>query len=423
MQGLPQLPTLKMPACLLPSPAGPCVSTDTACSSSLVATHLAHKGLLLEECSAAVAAGSNIMLLAGTTAAICQLQALSPVGRCKTFEASADGYGRGEGVAALVLRRQAAMELQALSATGAMYAVVRGSAVNQGGRSSGLTAPSGPAQTSLLSAALASGGLPAAQLGVVSVHGTGTPLGDPIEVGALSRALPGGPGSRGVTLLSNKSCYGHTEGAAGITGLLLSMAALHNQAAPEVMHLRSLNPYVAAAMGEWGAARRDAGVRALRQTAPTGSLQQLAGTSSFGMSGVNAHMLVSQAGDLAPAEPQVGSLAGARPALWGTVPSLHSVRTSCHRFPGMAAQPAPRARAAAHAVACGGGCWRYHCLQLLAGQQPPGIPAGLSAVRQVLPARGCLAGNGSRRGSCRSRRQRSATAAAAAGWRCRSGAC
>ena len=147
------------------------MSTDTACSSSLVATHLAHKGLLMEESNLAVAAGSNAMLLAGTTAAICQLQALSPVGRCKTFDSSGDGYGRGEGFAALVMRRAALVG--GLPSNGTSYAVVRGSTINQGGRSSGLTAPNGPAQTALVKAALASGALPASQLGLVSIHGTG----------------------------------------------------------------------------------------------------------------------------------------------------------------------------------------------------------------------------------------------------------
>ena len=313
-------------------PAGPCVSTDTACSSSLVATHLAHTGLMLEECGTAVSAGSNIMLLAGTTAAICQLQALSPVGRCKTFEASGDGYGRGEGVAAVVLCRQQHNISSTSSSggtSGSAYALLHGSAVNQGGRSSGLTAPNGPAQTALVRTALAAGRLAASQLGLVSVHGTGTPLGDPIEVGALAQALRGSGiiDSGAATLASNKACFGHTEGSAGITGLLLAVTALHREAAPEVRHLRSLNPYVANALGDWSrssgggsgsgsTSTSSSAVRALRQNAPimlansgdSGSSQaaKLAGTSSFGMSGVNAHMIVGRgAGSIAtaPAHP------------------------------------------------------------------------------------------------------------------------
>lgn len=196
-------------------------------------------------------------------------QALSPVGRCKTFEASADGYGRAEGVATLMLCRQQLAQLQHPRTSETPSVIVQGSSVNQGGRSSGLTAPSGPAQTALVRTALASGSLSTSQLCMLSVHGTGTPLGDPIEVGALSLAMSGtsSGGIAAVTLLSNKSCFGHTEGTAGITGLLLSVAALHKQAAPEVMHLCNLNPYVAAALGDWLRTRQraalNAGVRAL----------------------------------------------------------------------------------------------------------------------------------------------------------------
>lgn len=231
-------------------------------------------------------------------------QALSPVGRCKSFEASADGYGRGEGVAALVLRRLQPARLTDVSTGDNIYAAIRGSSINQGGRSSGLTAPNGPAQTALIRTALQSVGLSAARLRVISVHGTGTPLGDPIEVGALSQALPKNghkvtKNDAPVTLLSNKSIFGHTEGTAGIAGLLLSVATLQNQAVPQVMHLRSINPYVSTAMEDWSTTPNAVFARALRQTAPTiqreGNL--VAGTSSFGMSGVNAHMLVSTTGD------------------------------------------------------------------------------------------------------------------------------
>lgn len=129
---------------------GPCVSTDTACSSSLVATHLAHSGLSLGETSLAVAAGSNVMLHCGTTNAICQLQALSPVGRCRTFDAAADGYGRGEGIAVAVLAPRGWVTAAPGAAVQHPYAVVRASATNQGGRSGGLTAPNGPAQSALI---------------------------------------------------------------------------------------------------------------------------------------------------------------------------------------------------------------------------------------------------------------------------------
>ncbi|KAK9803914.1 hypothetical protein WJX72_004698 [[Myrmecia] bisecta] len=284
---------------------GPCVSTDTACSSSLVATHLAHKGLVLAEAEAAVAAGVNIMLLAGTTAAICQLQALSPVGRCKSFDASGDGYGRGEGFAVAVLQdAQHAQRSAAYGQLGNALVIIAGSAVNQDGRSSGLTAPNGPSQTALVYAALACGSLFAAQVGSVSVHGTGTPLGDPIEVGALGQALShsrahagsgAAPAAAAVSLLSNKACFGHTEGAAGLTGLLLAVGALAEAAAAPIMHLRNVNPHVMAALSDWKRGR-DLCARLPRQ--PEGAKRPglAAGTSSFGMSGVNAHVLLTPSG-------------------------------------------------------------------------------------------------------------------------------
>ena len=212
------------PAALLA--AGPCISTHTACSSSLVATHLAHTGLLNREASAAVACGVFMVLLPGTMSGISQLQALSPAGRCKSLDASADGYGRGEGCVAAVL--QPALEADAAGA----LALVRATLVNQAGRGSSLTAPNGPSQTALVASALAAAGVSSAALQYVALHGTGTPLGDPIEVAALGQALSHGPGAaclHPVALGSVKSCYSHTEGAAGLTGALLAVQAMHQQ--------------------------------------------------------------------------------------------------------------------------------------------------------------------------------------------------
>lgn len=241
------MPTAICPASLL---QGPCVTTDTACSSSLVSAHLAGTAVAQRECGAAVAAGVNALLSSKTHVKISALQALSPVGRCRTFDVAADGYGRGEGFVAAVLVPQ-------LDSSAGLLAVVHGSAVNTAGRSSGLTAPSGPAQQKLLVAALAAGRLSAADVSYLAVHGTGTPLGDPIgaleltlllsfclhalcclpkgdalsvltaclsvflraaEVGAIGGALSSGahqPAGQVIPLGSNKSCYGHTEGAAG----------------------------------------------------------------------------------------------------------------------------------------------------------------------------------------------------------------
>lgn len=278
--------------------AGPCLAVHTACSSSLVATHLAHAGLLTGEVSYAAAAGVQLVMLPGTMSAISALSALSPVGRCKMFDASGDGYGRGDGCAVAVLR--CCTEERPPAAKTSM-AVLRATIVNQDGRSSSMTAPSGPAQSALVSAALARAAAAPEEVSSVAVHGTGTPLGDPIETGALGAAL-GSPGTtrqhlRAVALVSAKSCYRHTEGAAGLTGLLLATQVVGHKAVPPVMHLRATNPHVESSFADW---QKTYGLAASvpRAAAPSpsdGTVEapcQLAGTSSFGMSGVNAHALL-----------------------------------------------------------------------------------------------------------------------------------
>eukprot|EP00887_Chlorella_sp_A99_P003342 scaffold26.g3342.t1 len=278
--------------------AGPCLAVHTACSSSLVATHLAHAGLLTGEVSYAAAAGVQLVMLPGTMSAISALSALSPVGRCKMFDASGDGYGRGDGCAVAVLRCRTEERPPAAKTS---MAVLRATIVNQDGRSSSMTAPSGPAQSALVSAALARAAAAPEEVSSVAVHGTGTPLGDPIETGALGAAL-GSPGTtrqhlRAVALVSAKSCYGHTEGAAGLTGLLLATQVVGHKAVPPVMHLRATNPHVESSFADW---QKTYGLAASvpRAAAPSpsdGTVEapcQLAGTSSFGMSGVNAHALL-----------------------------------------------------------------------------------------------------------------------------------
>lgn len=306
--------------------AGPCVSTDTACSSSLVAAHQAHKGVLAGEAVAAVAAGVNAMVLSITTASIAGMGALSPVARCKTFDASADGYGRGEGFAVFVL----APAQHAQQAT----AVVRGSAINQDGRSSGLTAPNGPSQTTLIRDVLISAGVKAQDVAYLALHGTGTPLGDPIEVNALGQAFrqPRGSTRSPLVLGSVKSCFGHTEGAAGLTGALLAVQALHHKDTPAIMHLRNMNPYVDSALGDWG---KRAGMQAsvARQLGAQPSIapragEVAAGTSSFGMGGTNTHLLVAVP---SPKESGLGTTrlsAMQRVKLWPAPPPSHFLVTA-----------------------------------------------------------------------------------------------
>ncbi|KAK9866518.1 hypothetical protein WJX84_000275 [Apatococcus fuscideae] len=220
-------------------------------SSAIIGHGLSFLGLAAGQTEAAVAGGVNIMLEPRTTARICLLQALSPVGRCKTFDATGDGYGRGEGFAVAVLR---GWQEDGHPAEGSQIpaAIVKGSAVNQDGRSSSLTAPNGPSQQALVASCLQEANLDAAAVALVAVHGTGTPLGDPIEVGALGGVLKAnGPGPHSLTLSSNKACYGHTEGTAGITGALLALTSLQQHTCTPILNLRILNPYVEAAFSDW----------------------------------------------------------------------------------------------------------------------------------------------------------------------------
>lgn len=215
---------------------GPCIPTDTACSSSLVATHLARESLINRNCARSVVGGANLLLSWSTMAKICSLNALSWDGRCKSFDSSADGYGRGEAVTVITLENECTRPI----------AAIFGTAVNSCGRSSGLTAPSGPSQQYLISTIMVSVGMTGREVSSVSVHGTGTALGDPIEVGALINALSTATDDirSDVPLLSNKSCYGHTEGTAGLSGLLLSISSLSQSIAPPVINLRNLNPHL-----------------------------------------------------------------------------------------------------------------------------------------------------------------------------------
>jgi hypothetical protein len=280
--------------------SGPCVSTDTACSSSLVAAHLGAKGLQAKEVQRAVAAGINLIMSPTTTVALCTLQALSPDGRCKTFDSSADGYGRGEGCIVMMLHAVTNYSYDD-STTPSERIILKSTVLNQDGRSSSLTSPNGPAQAALIRTAMHGGTLTAgytpALLSYIAVHGTGTALGDPIEVNALSLATSdqhkNGSNTWSVNLGSVKACNGHTEGAAGLSGLLLATSALCHGAALPLMHLRQVNPYVESSLMSWTNQGRPMAMLP-RQLMPcsTRLSDGLAGTSSFGMSGVNAHAIL-----------------------------------------------------------------------------------------------------------------------------------
>lgn len=259
---------------------GPSLVTDTACSSSLVSLHLAVQHLRLGLCDAAIAGGVNMVLLPETMVALSQARMLAADGRCKTFDAAADGYGRGEGAGALVLKRLS----DAVREGDQVWAVIRGTAVNHNGPSSGLTVPSAQAQRALIQEALRDARLEAHQVGAVEAHGTGTSLGDPIELRALQEAY--GQRDEPLRVASIKTNVGHLEAASGVAGVIKMALMLHHRTLVPHLHLREPNPRV-----NWEALnlRVPVTVEPLTATVARGAV------SGFGVSGTNAHVILEEA--------------------------------------------------------------------------------------------------------------------------------
>ncbi|WP_437310875.1 SDR family NAD(P)-dependent oxidoreductase [Sorangium sp. So ce388] len=270
---------------------GPCLVVDTACSSSLVALHLACQSLRQGESSMALAAGVNLLLSPHASLMVARGQALAPDGRCKSFDARANGFVRGEGCGVVVLKRLS----DALAAGDRVLALVRGSAVNQDGKSTGLTAPNVLAQQALLRQALADARLAPADVDHVEAHGTGTALGDPIEMEAIKAVYGRGRAEdRPCVVGAVKTNIGHLEAASGIAGVIKTVLALEHEAIPPLLHLRRPNPRLSldgapialpTALRPW----------------PARGEPRRAGVSSFGVSGTNAHVILEE--PPAPAEP------------------------------------------------------------------------------------------------------------------------
>ena len=265
---------------------GPSVSIDTACSSSLVAIHNAIQSLRRSESDVAIAGGVNLILRPDVTVALTKSHMLAPDGRCKAFDARADGFVRGEGCGMLVLKRLT----DAQAAGDRVIAVIRGSACNQDGRSNGLTAPNGPSQEAVLRDALLDAQLEGRQVGVVEAHGTGTSLGDPIEVRALAKVL-GAHRDATIPLVvaSVKANIGHLEASAGVAGVIKMALSLQHGLVPAQQHFRTPNPFI-----PWD----EIPVRvptALEPWPGTADGVRVGGVSSFGFSGTNVHMLLEAA--------------------------------------------------------------------------------------------------------------------------------
>jgi acyl transferase domain-containing protein len=264
---------------------GPVLQLDTSCSSSLLSVHLACQSLRHQECHLAIAGGVNLILSPENTIEFCKLKALSADGRCKTFDCSADGYGRGEGCGIVLLKRLS----DALSNGDRILGLIRGSAVNHDGQSNGLTAPNGAAQEQLIRQALVNARVNPEHIQYVETHGTGTVLGDPIEVMALAKVLGEGRSADSPLLIGSvKTNVGHLESAAGITSLIKVILSLQHQEIPPHLHFQTPNPYI-----PWS--QLPIAVPQVLTPWRSEARPRLAGVSSFGMSGTNVHVVIEEA--------------------------------------------------------------------------------------------------------------------------------
>ncbi|MCW7541032.1 type I polyketide synthase [Aquabacterium sp. A7-Y] len=277
---------------------GPSFTVDTACSSSLVATHLGCQALWNGECDVAVIGGVNVMLRPEMTILECKGGFLSSDARCRTFDASAGGYVRAEGAGVVVVRPLSA----ALAAGDRIVALIRGTGINQDGRTSGITVPNGEAQEALIAEVCATAGVAPAEIGYVEAHGTGTQVGDPIEAQALGHAIgqrqaDGSP----VWVGSVKTNMGHLEAAAGVAGLMKTALCLYHQQLPPHLHLQTPNPKI-----DFDAL----GLRVPRAVEPLSPQQgRYAAVNSFGYGGTNAHVILERAPDM-QALPRPAAAAG-----------------------------------------------------------------------------------------------------------------
>jgi len=272
---------------------GPSMTIDTACSSSLVSVHLACQSLTTGESSLAIAGGVNLILAPEVTIILSQMGLISRDGRCRSFAAGANGYVRSEGCGIVILQRLSDAQRERRS----ILAVIRASAVNHGGTTNGLIAPSGGAQQAVIRRALDSAGLRAGDLSLIEGHGTGTPLGDAIEWRALRAVMSAdGANERSCAVGSIKSNIGHAESAAGIAGLIKVILALGHATIPASQYASDPNPYLRSERGPLVLAAES-------RPWPSLGAPRRAGVSAFGVGGTNAHLVVEEAPERPAAAP------------------------------------------------------------------------------------------------------------------------
>ncbi|MDR2712501.1 MAG: AMP-binding protein, partial [Clostridiales bacterium] len=263
---------------------GPCIAVDTACSSALSALHIAHQSIKNGETRLAVVGGVNLMLSPSTNVGFSKLHATSPSGQSKAFDASADGYGRSEGAGVLILKSLS----DAIRDNDQILGVIRSTSINQDGRSNGLTAPNGMAQERLIGEALRKAGLSATDVDYVEMHGTGTPLGDPIEVNAVANTYGTGRGfDNPLRIGSVKSNVGHMEAAAGIASMIKVLLSFKNNVIPGNLHFNEPNPLI-----DWP--RLNVNVVGEHSEWINKNDTRRAGINGFGFGGSNAHVIIEE---------------------------------------------------------------------------------------------------------------------------------
>lgn len=273
---------------------GPSIAIDTACSSSLVAIHTACQNLRLGDCDMAISGGVNLLLTPSVTLNHSRARMLAADGRCKAFDAAADGFIRSDGCGLLILKRLS----DAKAAGDNIFAVIHGSAVNQDGKTSGLTVPNGPSQKAVINKALGNAGVKAEDISYIETHGTGTSLGDPIEIGALTEVFGDAKEKQQpLHIGSIKTNIGHAEAAAGAAGVMKVVLSLQHQKIPRHLHYKTPNHLINGSMfpGEIPLTT----VPWLKKQKP-----RYAGVSSFGFGGTNAHLILSDYSELTPGEPE-----------------------------------------------------------------------------------------------------------------------
>ncbi|HEX8700827.1 MAG TPA: type I polyketide synthase [Myxococcaceae bacterium] len=359
---------------------GPSLTVDTACSSSLVALHLACQSLRGGESDLALAAGVNLLLAPESMVMLSRLGALSPDGRCKSFDIRANGFARGEGCGVVVLKRLP----DALAAEDRIFAVIRGSAVNHDGRSTGLAAPNAQAQKAVITEALGNAGVRPEQVGYIEAHGTGTPLGDPIEVDALKELFTSRKDGSKCGLGSVKTNLGHLEAAAGIAGIIKVALSLQHEAIPPHLHFTELNPRIQLSGSPFS-------IPTSLQPWKRASAPRIAGVSSFGLSGTNAHVVMEEA----PVREQRPVSAG-RPAhlLTLSAKSAASLRELARRYAALLKAPGGAALAdIARSTHLGRALLSHRLAVVVEGREE--AQEALSAFVEGKPSRAVVSGESS----------------------------